>query len=88
MEPARRTLCVLLDGVAYRWRRRCLVEEAATSVIGRFVTTRERVMVSRPFAEPARFWVPLQGQAHNMCPAPRQHLKIFQLNSRTPRAGV
>jgi hypothetical protein len=31
------------------------IEVAAHSVVGRFVTTRERVIVSRPFVQPALF---------------------------------
>jgi hypothetical protein len=38
------------------------IEVAATSVIGRFVTTRERVMVSRPFAYHEQLYVQPQGQ--------------------------
>jgi hypothetical protein len=38
------------------------IEVAATSVIGRFVTTRERVMVSRPFTHHEQLYVQPQGQ--------------------------
>jgi hypothetical protein len=39
------------------------IEAAATSVIGRFATTRERVMVSRSYAHPE--WLSVQPQELN-----------------------
>jgi hypothetical protein len=40
------------------------IEVAATSVIGRFVTTRERVMVSRPFTHHEQLYFNRKGKSH------------------------
>jgi hypothetical protein len=80
------------------------IEIAATSAIGRFATTRERVIVPRPFSKAARFWVQPQVQTKwkhkrlytNKRTALAAHLiasractaKYFKLNSRTPRAAA
>jgi hypothetical protein len=42
------------------------IEIAAHSVVGRFVTTHERVIVSRPFLQPARFYVEPQWPARRL----------------------
>jgi hypothetical protein len=51
---------VAQDGTAYRWRRSCLLKKRLNSVAGRFMTTRGRDIIPRPFVEPARFQVWLQ----------------------------
>jgi hypothetical protein len=64
MKPARRTLCVSCLPLA----QALSIEVAAHPVVGHFLTTRERVMVSRSFIQPAQFGTRPQALGALQCP--------------------
>jgi len=65
-KPARRTLLCVVGWNCLPLAQALSIEEAAHSVVGRFATTRERVMVSRSCVYPEQLYVRPQGQTHKV----------------------